>query len=877
MNHKLFIEHVIILFLLFLIISKSAASQEVVHSNGYWRLQDIRVVEKEAVFNEKTEGKRTIFATITEGKVEIKKTNPLENNNQPNFHAQFTWDKIPEILIPDKEYNLNITAQLLVNIKPGNNNIDASLNISTTPYCINEEFFEEARSYQSIDNASVSTGMEALKSTNDFLYQSKNVTINPPAYCGEYWTREYPGKDVFYLIRVSAIEMLKKSGARYYYLYKWIGENPAILLEGGVKNTEYALKITSSPDPVKPDGQSTVKISGILYSYTPDDNNSSKALPGKTLTFEIQSLDKIKPGTLSSTSSVTDADGTVTLTYTTPTVETLEKMEPMNRSGIAVKIRNDELNAEDLAYITFRSDKGKMWVEPGMSILSDTGFVPPDKRYPALISANFYEGNLEPIANSEVTFSIKENNPVGMLRSSDGSVGKQITLKTDASGAASVQYYYAASNPPEKPITETIEAKTTNMSAPFKAYVSTGFNLVIDDAKSGYESSKEINAGEEIPLHITVRDQWHPNHDLGYMMNYWGDGNLTGNSKLFVKLEIEKQGFVPSYVSDLLEKKFYPEPLYTEVLSILPLTEIKVKNLLFIPKWSLKNYGYPQVKPLFSGINNYEIRVTMVDEKGVPVFESQHPRRSAFVSIPTGLPASTFRIYFLSNPLGPHTEMARFGRLILNTISFGELGGLGAILSIADAATAINTGDAEALANVMLSAVKEKVLGDAGKKAGITGERFATYNNMSMAEQYVSYALTTHSDKGLIAQMENKILSGIAGAGSGDDKQMVVLKGDGNQKLIVEAGQKPESKASKTLKDNFKISIKGFDKKTTEFLEKFKKKDNNKGEEIPFAEGKYTYDEKLNTVSLKNGNVSIYVIPIRLKVMSENTLEMKTY
>jgi len=143
------------------------------------------------------------------------------------------------------------------------------------------------------------------------------------------------------------------------------------------------------------------------------------------------------------------------------------------------------LNAEDLVYFTFITDKGKIWVEPGTGILSSIGFIPPDKRYPAYISANFFDENMEPLVNSEVLFSIKEENAAGMLRSSDGREGRQISVKTDETGIAGIQYCYAASAPPKNRLTETIEAKTANMATPFKAYVSTGLNLVIDNADTG--------------------------------------------------------------------------------------------------------------------------------------------------------------------------------------------------------------------------------------------------------------------------------------------------------------------------------------------------------------------------------------------------------
>lgn len=640
--------------------------------------------------------------------------------------------------------------------------------------------------------------------------------------------------------------------------------------------TESALKVTPSKIEIKPDGQSTAEISAVLYEYIPDDNSFSKPLSGKTLTFKIQEMDGVKPGTLSSATAVTDVNGVAKVVYTAPTAQLLEKMQAFNRISTAVTVKNVEAKVEDLAYINFLTDNGKMWAEPGMHLLSDTAFVPPDRRYPAMITANFLDDNLEPISNTEVVFSIKESNPVGMLRNSQGREGKTITTKTDASGVASVYYYYAAASAPQKPITETIEAKTKNMVIPFKAYVTTGLNIVLENAESGYEGSKDVNANEEVPLKITVKDEWNPNMDLEKILSYWGVGNGSGDKHLNVKLEIKKQGFVPNYMLDLMGEQNYPEPLYEELL--IPKNLKGAKNLLYITEYSLKKKGYPVVKPKFSGNNNYEIKVSLVDEKGVTVFESSHPRAVAYISIPTGIAADAFSIWFASNPLGPHTENARFFRMVLGTVTFGKLGGFGSIISLVDAAYAINKGDAEALANIMISEIKGAIISDKKEKAGLTGELFAEYEKMSIMEQYVSYAVNSGSDKGLIAQMEGKIISGIAYAGFGAKREMVVLKGNGSQKLFAEGVVKPQSKLSKTIKDNIKITGIKVDKKTSDFFKKISDKKSSASRVlIPVREGAFFHDKDLDVYSLKNGSVTIYSIPATMKVTSENTVEMKTY
>ncbi len=583
----------------------------------------------------------------------------------------------------------------------------------------------------------------------------------------------------------------------------------------------------------------------------------------------------IIPGRVSATSAVTDANGQARVVYTAP-VTTLVSQARLLVNTATITAKSVEYDTEDMAYISFMTDKGKVNVEPAEGISSDHGFVPPDRRYPALIRAYFNDEDLNPKVNTDVVFSIAGSQTVGMLRTREGTEGKQLTVKTDAGGWASVNYFYVADTPREKPVTETIEIRTSNMTIPLKAYVSTGLNIVLENAASGYESSKEVNAGDEVPLKITVRDEWNKDLDLSQIMNYWGTGNEAGNNRLYVKLEIEKQGFVPRYMLDWMGSENFPEPLYEELLYPKTVKD-KVKNLLYIPEYSLKKEGFPRVKPMFSGTNNYEIRVSLVDDKGKKIFESPHPRKTAFVSIPTGLPAEAYAIWFASNPLGPHTELSRFARMLFSLIDCGSDGQFGSILSLVDAAFAINSGDADALVNVMLSEIKGKLIDDAAEKSQLMGHHFKTYKKISLAEQYLSFAWTTYADNGLVAQMENKILSEIARAGLGSQTKMVVLKGNGEQKLLLDDQPEQGTNPSKAFKDNFKIKISGFDKKTTEFIEKIGKKIKPNGVEIPAGEGKFVSDEKMKTSSLKNGKVSVFIIPSDMKVVNENADEMKIY
>ncbi|MCF7974187.1 MAG: Ig-like domain-containing protein [Phycisphaerae bacterium] len=598
----------------------------------------------------------------------------------------------------------------------------------------------------------------------------------------------------------------------------------------------YAIKAVAAPREVKPDGTSKVEVTATLYKYISGNNQSSQAVAGKTVTFGVIPQYDVVAGTLSTDSAVTDGNGQARVTLTAPTADLLGQARLLINST-AVTARSVEFEAEDTAYITFTAQGGKVWVTPSTGgILSNHGIVPPDRRFPATITAQLQDANLEALIKTEVTFSLLGNDTCGMLRDSNGRTGKRLMVRTDARGEAEIQYFYAASSPPAEALRETIEVRSREMIIPRMAYISTGLHLVLDDAESAYEGQGEINTGENVPLRIGIKDLWHPELDLSEIIGYWGLGGSTGDTRLYVKLEIENLGTVPVYLLDVLRMTKQTEPPFVEKLDVRS-SEKGMRNVLWVPRSSLKTYGYPQIRPMFQGNNNYELRISLVDATGKPVFDVRHPRKTAFLGVPTGMPAEAFSIFFLSNPLGEHTPEARLARKILSAASIkignNKYAGFGAILSLVDAAFAINRGDTEGLIGLMLSDVKGQILGDIADGSGSAAPWFSTYNDLSLVEQFASLAVTTYADAGPIARIEGRVLSEVASRITAAGSKLVVLHGDGRQVLRA-------------------------------------KSDQGEGDIVPTQNNKIVHDRKRSIIAIQNGPVSVFLLPGDMEFTVEN-------
>ena len=604
---------------------------------------------------------------------------------------------------------------------------------------------------------------------------------------------------------------------------------------GSQEEIEYAFKAAASHYDILPDGESKVEIIATLLEKAPGDNQSSKPISGKAIEFLIYELSGITPGSLSGTTAVTDAAGQAKIIFTAPNIELLQQSDMLIEYA-TVKVICEELNLEDEMNINFPIESGKIRVEPNNGVTSYQGVVPPDKRYSAKISAHIEDEDSKPLVNKEVSISILGDNPLGLLRDDTGKEAKQLSVKTDSEGNLGVQYFYAAADPPIKAVTEIVEVKSSNMIRPLKAEISIGFNIIFEMVENTKEGKGIINAGEEIPLRVKIKDCWNPSIDLAQIVNYWGGVNdKSGDVSLEVKLEIEKISTVPTYLLEQLTLENYPDEMFTQNMRIRSFKDKGVQNMLWMPEVSAKNYtGYPKIRPTTVGNHYYEARVTLIDQDGNEVFESKHPARKAYFNIHTGIDADAAKIFFISNPFKPQT---REGKLLATAL---DLMGYGAILSVTDALFAINNGDVESLYSLLFSEVKGKMFEKVASNSAYNELAVDMYSGMALAEKVDQEIMKDQT--GPIANMEGSIFKQLYTTFNLKPGQLIILRGNGDQKLF-------ENKESDVAENN----------------------------EIPVKENSYVSDEGIHTTSLKLGNRTIYIIPVGMKVRHENAIEMKIY
>ncbi len=131
--------------------------------------------------------------------------------------------------------------------------------------------------------------------------------------------------------------------------------------------------------------------------------------------------------------------------------------------------------------------------------------------------------------------------------------------------------------------------------------------------------------------------------------------------------------------------------------------------------------------------------------------------------------------------------------------------------------------------------------------------------------------------KGPITQMEETIFNQLRNVYKLEPKQIVILRGYGDQKLFEVLEIEDDINDPNAGKSNFANAISTYDPNTTETKSKPAGEQNKNKVEIPAVEGKYTLDEERKVSSLKNGYISTYFIPYNMKVSSENAIEMKRY
>lgn len=594
----------------------------------------------------------------------------------------------------------------------------------------------------------------------------------------------------------------------------------------------YGLKASASPREIKVDGSSTITVDAVLSEYREGDREGRPA-KDKKIAFAIDPQKGKLFGSLSAPEAYTDAGGRARVVYTAPAGADLQAAGFFVNTA-TVTASCDEHGARDIAYISFLRERGKVSVEPGLGgVISSNGIVPPDRRFPALITAFLEDENLQPLAHAEVTFSLEQGAAFGMLRSADGRQGTKLSLKTDGSGIAEAFYIFSADAPPKKAVTESVNISSASMAAPLRARISIGLNIVFDKVESTYEGRGMVSAGEEVPLRVRIKDAWNPDLDLAPIIGYWGTGGKAGDTGLAVRLEVHSISSAPACLLDLYKSRRYPDPGFAENMRVRSFPDKGERNWLWMSQAFLKQYGgYPRVRPGTPGQNYYEARVCLADAGGKPVFVSSHPAAGAFLQIPTDVAADAFSIFFLSNPFGPHTRQARAFRAIL------DLAGFGAVLSLADAADAINRGQTEDLLVTLFSELKGGAAEKIARGSGISRELAEMYAQLSFVEKITS---TAADEMGPLGLSEDALLRKLAGRAAWGAGRLVVLRGAGAQELVAAAASGQDQKP------------------------------------VAAVDGKITQDKKSGIVSLKKGGTSIYIVPSDMQVEPRGAADMRRY
>jgi hypothetical protein len=599
--------------------------------------------------------------------------------------------------------------------------------------------------------------------------------------------------------------------------------------------SEYAIKASVSPKSLLPDGKSQAQVSAILYSYDPNSNKPGSPVEGEVLEFNIPETDGVSKGSLSSATAVTDANGMASVTYTAPNTILLSKLQLWSRDASSVIVSSETYNTEDIAYINFRSDRSMVFAEPAPGIVSEHCIIPPDRRFPANIKVYVEDDNLKSLPYTEVTFTLDNSDTVGMLRDAGGNEGSALTVLTDAGGWTGVQYYYHAGSVPAQPLTQRIEIKTAHMPVPMEARVSVGLNIIFASLENAYEGKGIISAGEQIPLRVKIKDAWHPGLDLSGIINYWGHGGKYGDAKLYARLEIEPISTVPDYLLDQLKLEKYPEEGFSENMSIRSFPDKGEINMLWMPSSTLKDYqGYPRIRPATPGNHYYIGRVSLVDEAGQEVFRTDHPARESYFNLQTDLPADAFQIFFISNPFGGHSYEAKMMLTALDVMGFGT------VLSVVNAMDAINRGSTDELYGILFSEVKGAMLSKVKEGSAYKELAVDLYTGMALAEKVGLEIM--RGETGVVTAFEATVFDKLMETFNLKAGQLVVVTGDGTQQLY---------------EDNQGTNV--------------------QGSPIPVKEKSFVEDAKKNITSLKNGPVSIYIVPPGMKVRTDENSRMIRY
>ncbi|MEX0323750.1 MAG: hypothetical protein AB3N63_16430 [Puniceicoccaceae bacterium] len=541
------------------------------------------------------------------------------------------------------------------------------------------------------------------------------------------------------------------------------------------------LTARANPREVFADGKNQVTILLKTLEYPAGSDADPKPYPNTSIELSLSKHGGREVGRLSANTVTTNATGEATVTYHAPNADDLDDGAI---DAITITARVQELGLEDTAYVSFKSDTGTLFAEPHYKgVVSDKAVVPADSRYPARIQLRAEGDDLRLLSGEKVSFSIKSDNPQGILESRNGEKGTIVSVVANNNGFAEVLYRFNQDSQPAIGFNETITAKTDKMLRPVEGKVSAGIDLSITGIRNLYEGKGKVNAGEQIPVEVIVKDAAQPDaDDLRPVLSYWGSGGSNGTQTISVRLKIEPLGNLPKYLLTKMSAESYPAPVFTDTMELRSF-EGKTGNTLWIRNASMADYsGLPKVEARYEGKNYYMLTVELVDGLGNPLPDPDPANNIGYLSIPTGVAADAFTIFFLENPLGPNTPEAKFFRTVLNLMGFGS------VLSLADAAHAVNTGDMDALANVVVGELTDKITDAIGDSGGAAAQFANLYAQVSVAEQV---ATTFIDSKAPISGLQKKFVETAFQRSGSSGKKLIIVTGTGNQYVVEKNSGKP--------------------------------------------------------------------------------------
>ena len=549
------------------------------------------------------------------------------------------------------------------------------------------------------------------------------------------------------------------------------------------------LVASAVPESVMPDGRTTVEIRFNSLKYPAERGSRPVPFPNVPLVIELQPIGAKTLGQLSVTSATTDSSGQATVQFRVPSAVDLRET---GVRSVSIHASSPEYGIEDTAYVNFTGDSATVFVEPNFGgVASDHGIVPADPRYPARIRVRVEDQDIQLQAGARVRFRIESPDPVGKLYDAAGNSATEIEVATGPDGFAEVLYRCAEGADPTTIREEVILITSPAMLESQTATIHVGIDLAIATVRNLYQGKGMVNAGEKIPVEITVRDA--ANNlaaDLRQYLSHWGSGGSAGDSPIDVHLTIEPLGNYPQYLLTQIAAQNHPAPAFSDRMELRK-TGSTSGNTLWMRPGSLYDYeGLPRFETRFEGQNHYVITARLVDGSGNPLPDANPANDIGYLSVPTGLPADAFSIFFLENPLGPNTPEARFFRTVLNLMGFGS------VLSLSDAAHAVNTGDMEALANVVFSELSGRLAENISKSGSALAEYADLYAQLATAEQVTTTLVET---KAPIADLHSAFIKAIVARSPQRDTKLLVITGNGSQQVIQSSTGRPVQTTSGSI------------------------------------------------------------------------------